>query len=70
MGSDLCSKEDVLRIAAANGITDATNTVDMKMLEKLVMCFAIHNQIEREAHCVVRGGMCLLLHASGQPYRA
>lgn len=66
MGPDLCSKDDVLRIAANNGITDATNTDDIKMMEKLIMCFAIHNQIEREAHCVVRGGMCLLLHASGQ----
>ena len=66
MESDLCSKEDILRIAANNGITDTTNTDDIKMMEKLVMCFAIHSQIEREAHCVVRGGMCLLFHAAGR----
>ena len=66
MESGLCSKEDVLRIAENNGITDVEKTNHMKMIEKLIMCFGIHGQIEREAHCVVRGGMCLLLYASGQ----
>ena len=71
MESDLCSKEDVLKIAANNGIADAAKTGHMmQMMEKLIMCFAIHGQIEREPTASLGAACVSCFTRQTKPYRA
>ena len=57
---------DILQEETINRLVKEYRFAHKSYVEKFIMCFEAHRRIAQKTECVVRGGLCMPFHQTGQ----